>query len=79
MTYSSYVMHHYRRMCVSIYERCIYSKKKRPKSTYHGTDFKLSIQGGGRFRELKYRYGLLFGTQLKRLISGGARSGEVVG
>ena len=51
------------------------------KSTDHGSDYKWFIYGGGWLRELKYRYGLLFGTQIKRSIYniGSHRSVEVVG
>ena len=38
------------------------------KSTDHGTDFKWSLYGGGRFMKLLYLYGRSFGTEIKRSI-----------
>ena len=47
-----------------------YNKKNLFKLTNHGTDFKWSIWGGGRFRELEYHYNgivwALVGAQIKR-------------
>ena len=47
--------------------------------TDHGTTFKWSTYGGGRFRELDYHYIASCGTQVKRSIYGSGRSEEVVG
>ena len=44
----------------------------------HETDFKWSIQGGGRLKELEYHYNGPLGTQKARSIQGNGRSVEVV-
>ena len=61
----------------SLFKLMNYSKTS--KSTDHATDFNGSIYGAGRFRELKYRYGWSFGTQIKRSLWGDGPSVEVVG
>ena len=54
----------------------IYTQQNLSKSTNHGTDFKRSIQGGGRLWELEYLYGQLFGTEIKRSIQEGISGGS---
>ena len=49
-------------VCIYIYK---YIQLNLSKSVDVGTDFKWSIEGGGRFRELEYHYSGWFGSHIK--------------